>query len=216
MKPTKKNQSKIVAAAYDRGAPTYAQSWAGPHPWMAESREQFGNRVSAGMTLLDVGCGPGHDSAYWTKKGLRTLGIDVSPKTIGVARGLYPMLEFQVLDVLHLKKSGRKFDAVWMAYSLLHIARDSATDVIKSVSFSLRDGGIFFVETTVMDSTQEGVRPIAGLKDEAGQEIEVPYTAWSIDDLTTLLGSCFSVEWSKVYVPLPGRPKIWSAVLRLV
>jgi SAM-dependent methyltransferase len=203
-----------VAAAYDRGAPTYAQSWSAPHPWMAESREKFGGLVSAGMILLDVGCGPGHDSAYWTGKGLRTLGIDVSPKTIDVARRLYPNLEFQVADVLKLKKLDRKFDAVWMSYSLLHIARESTADVIRSIHAALQNHAIFFVETSVMDSTQVSIRPIAGLKDEDGREIEVPCTAWSVDDLLALLSGSFVVEWSKTYAPLPGRPKVWSAILR--
>lgn len=214
MKHPQKDQSRIVAAAYDRGAPTYAQSWSAPHPWMDESREKFGDLVSAGMTLLDVGCGPGHDSAFWTEKGLRTLGIDVSRKTIGIAHRLYPALEFQVMDVLQLGKLDRKFDAVWMAYSLLHIAKDSARDVLRAVRSCLRTGGIFFVETSIMDSTQEGFRPIAGLNDESGREIEVPYTAWSVGDLLALLKPLFAVEWSKVYAPLPGRPKIWSAILR--
>ena len=181
---------------------------------MDEVRKEFGSRVSAGMTLLDIGCGPGHDSAFWTKKGLKTVGIDVSQKTVAVAQGRYPALEFQVLDLMDLGKLHAKFDAAWMAYSLLHITRSSAADALRAVRSSMKANGIFFVETPIMDLTNEEVRPIAGLKDEAGREIKVPYTAWAVDDLTALLSSSFVVEWSKVYDPLPGRPRSWSAILR--
>ena len=183
---------------------------------MAESREKFGGLLAPGMTLLDLGCGPGHDSAYWTGKGLRTLGIDISPKTIDGARLLYPALDFQIMDMLQLGKLDRKFDAVWMAYSLLHVAKESAADVLRSVRSCLHSRGVLFIETPIMDSTWEGVRPIAGLLDESGREIEVPYTAWSVDELTVLCGDIFAVEWSKSEDSLPGRPKGWSAILRAI
>jgi 2-polyprenyl-3-methyl-5-hydroxy-6-metoxy-1,4-benzoquinol methylase len=214
MKPEERKRSEVVAAAYDRGAATYAQSWSVPHPWMEEARREFGARLSAGMTLLDVGCGPGHDSNYWAGKGLTTLGIDVSGEALGVARRLYPSLEFHRVDVLDLGRLGRRFDAIWMSYCFLHIARAAAADVLDSIAASLASGGAFFLFTPIADSTQETLRPIAGLKDEAGREIEVPYTVWSIADLTALLGARFVVEWSQVSTPLPGRPSVWGAIMR--
>lgn len=166
------------------------------------------------MTLLDVGCGPGHDSAYWTGKGLTTLGIDISSKTIDLARGLYPALEFQVMDALELSGLHRTLDAVWMAYSLLHIAKSSALEIFRAIRSVLDPGGLLFIETSIADHTEEAIRPIAGLKDASGQDINVPYTAWSIADLTAVLQTSFTAEWSKTYCPLAGRPDVWSAILR--
>jgi 2-polyprenyl-3-methyl-5-hydroxy-6-metoxy-1,4-benzoquinol methylase len=211
-----KTWSGTVASAYDRGSAGYAQSWTTPHPWMEECRYRFAGLVSPGKTLIDIGCGPGHDSAYWAAKGLRTLGIDISAKTIEGARRLYPALEFEVMDALELEKFYRYFDVAWMAYSLLHISRETAPAVIAAVHSRLHKNGLFFIETPILESTQESLRPIAGLKDENGREIEVPYTAWSIDDLTALLKASFTIEWTKTYAPLPARPKSWSAILRPV
>lgn len=208
------SQSRDVADGYDRGAASYAEAWKQPHPWMAESREQFGKRVRSGMSLLDVGCGPGHDSAYWTGKGLTTLGIDISSKMIDLARGLYAALEFQVIDVIELSELHRTFDAVWMAYSLLHITKNSALDLVRAIRCVLEPEGLLFVETSITNQTEEAIRPIAGLKEATGQDINVPYTTWSIADLTAVLQTSFTVEWSKTYCPLPGRPDTWSAILR--
>lgn len=207
-------QSRAVAAAYDRGAAGYVQSWKEPHPWMAEARAEFGARVSSGMTLLDVGCGPGHDSNYWSEKGLKTLGIDLSQKTIDIAKSNYPKLNFQVMDILDLGVLKQKFDSIWMAYSLLHITKAAAADVIDLVRGHLKPNGVFFVETSIAEQTEEAPRPIKGLNDESGREIEVPYTIWSGEELEHLLSAAFLVEWSKRYDPLKGRTQIWSAVMR--
>lgn len=207
-------QSDKVAGAYDQGASTYVENWSGVHPWMSDARNEFERRISAGMTLLDIGCGPGHDSWYWSEKGMKTLGIDISSRTIAVAQRLYPKLAFRIFDVLELEKIGAKFDAIWMAYSLLHIAKADAPSTVQAVRYCLKPNGLFFVETSISESTSESIRPIAGLKDGNGQEIEVPYTAWSEKDLGAMLDPDFKLEWSKVYSVLPGRPKVWSGIMR--
>lgn len=210
----KRGQSTTVASAYDSGSAAYLQAWRQPHPWMEEARRQFASRVSPGMTLLDVGCGPGHDSRFWADKGLKTLGIDVSPKTIAGARALYKGLSFEVLDVLDLPTLGRTFDAVWMAYSLLHIAAADAPKALAVIAGALKPGGPLFIETPTAEKSAETVRPIAGLKDEAGREIEVPYTLWSESDLLKMLAGDFKLEWGQTASPLPGRPNSWSGILR--
>jgi ubiquinone/menaquinone biosynthesis C-methylase UbiE len=47
-------------------------------------------RVSSGMTVLDVACGPGYVSAALKELGAVTTGIDFSEKMIAIAKGMFP------------------------------------------------------------------------------------------------------------------------------
>src|SRR6202040_3719853 len=94
-----------------------------PHPWLEEERSRFASLLSAGASILDIGCGPGHDSAYFHAKGFNTLGIDISSEMICRARLEHPDCSFVVMDGLKIEDLHQSFDAVWMAYVILHIPR---------------------------------------------------------------------------------------------
>ena len=95
-----------IADAYDRGSPSYRNSWDRPHPWLEEQRNRFVATLWKGARIIDVGCGPGHDSAFFNSLGFDTLGIDVSPKMIEAAKGRYPQCAFAVMNGLDI---GRQF-----------------------------------------------------------------------------------------------------------
>lgn len=40
-----------------------------------------------GSKLLDIGCGTGHWSAYFARKGFDVTGVDISERMVQVARG---------------------------------------------------------------------------------------------------------------------------------
>src|SRR5207302_8534425 len=50
-------------------------------PWKLAEREQFLNRVldDGGGRLLEIGAGPGHDSAFFAGHGLQVVATDLSP-----------------------------------------------------------------------------------------------------------------------------------------
>jgi SAM-dependent methyltransferase len=52
-----------------------------------------------GKTLLDVGCGIGRFSDYWTSKGCKVLGIDARETNIKVMRERYPHIHAAVANV---------------------------------------------------------------------------------------------------------------------
>src|SRR5690349_19269218 len=90
--------TNAIAAAYDLGAVAYAEAWSEPHPWLHSARISCEQQFKPGFRLLDGGCGPGHDSAYWSKRGLITRGVDISASMIDIARCNYPALDFAVAD----------------------------------------------------------------------------------------------------------------------
>ena len=54
------------------------------------------------LPVADVGCGPGHVARHLHELGLRTLGIDLSPRMIELARERTPQVPFQVGSMLAL------------------------------------------------------------------------------------------------------------------
>src|SRR6266404_3830535 len=51
-------------------------------------------RVSTGMSVLDVACGPGYVSAAVKKLGANPTGIDFSRKMVAIARSIFPKATF--------------------------------------------------------------------------------------------------------------------------
>lgn len=80
-------------------------------------------RLGPGDYVLDVATGPGALAAELTKRGARSIGVDLSPRMIELARQLYPGIEFQEADVEHLPFENKTFDAVVCSFGLGHFPR---------------------------------------------------------------------------------------------
>jgi len=68
--------------------------------------------ASGGQTLLDVGCGTGHWSAFFAEMGYSVTGVDVAAAMIEVARSAVPQCTFQVADAHELPFDDGAFDVV--------------------------------------------------------------------------------------------------------
>lgn len=67
------------------------------------------------MSVLDIGCGAGHNAAWLAEEGLETVGIDFSIQAIERARDAFAgpaNLTFKVVDVSQPVAEKRTFDAV--------------------------------------------------------------------------------------------------------
>ena len=72
---------------------------------------------SAGMTLLDFGCGASHLYPYLQRSqfaGLEYHGLDASPAFCELSRNKYPQIDYTCLDVLFAPEELREFDYVVM------------------------------------------------------------------------------------------------------
>jgi len=78
--------------------------------------------VSAGMSILDVACGPGYVSAAVKKLGAIPTGIDFSEKMIAIARMLLPDVVFLHADAQNLPFEHGRFDCVLSNFGLLHVS----------------------------------------------------------------------------------------------
>lgn len=202
-----------VRDAYNYGAERYCERWSRPHYWMAEEREEFSKYATEGKSLVDIGCGPGNDSDYWSSRGLVTTGIDFSAGMIGRARFHFPKLEFLLMDATRLGCLGRGFDLAWSAYCLLHIPPQSVDLFLDGIAQVLNgESPLLFLSTLIGEKTGEDKLPIAGLLDAKGQEIKAPVVVWALADLREVLGQFFVERWSKTSRPLADRGFAYSGI----
>jgi len=106
-------------------------SWAGLHP---------------GMSVADVGCGPGKTSAALldaVRPGGRVVGIDASHERLEYAQEHYGTegLEFHHSDALNDLEELGPFDFVWCRF-LLEYHRERAGQLYASLDRLVRPGGI--------------------------------------------------------------------------
>ena len=78
--------------------------------------------VGTGMSLLDVGCGPGYVSAAAAARGAVPIGIDFSGEMVAIARRMSPQIQFREGDAQHLDFGDGTCDRVVANFALLHLA----------------------------------------------------------------------------------------------
>ncbi len=80
-------------------------------------------KVSANMSILDVGCGPGYVSAAAADRGASPTGLDFSKEMIAIATKMFPKIEFHEGDAQNLPFADATFDRVLANFALLHLAK---------------------------------------------------------------------------------------------
>ena len=77
--------------------------------------------VSLGVSILDVGCGPGYVSAAAAERGAKPIGLDFSREMIAIAQKMFPQIEFKEGDAQDLSFADASFDRVLANFALLHL-----------------------------------------------------------------------------------------------
>jgi len=91
--------------------------------------------------ILDIGCGYGRDSVYFSEKGFDTTGIDTSVKLLSIAKRLAPGARFYKMDMKTLKFKAGYFDGIWCWASFYHLNREDGVKALKEMHRVLRKGG---------------------------------------------------------------------------
>lgn len=97
-----------------------------------------------GSNVLDVGCGPGHDTDYFTSKGFNCLGIDLSKRMIAYARKNYRG-KFRVLDFFNPRFKENTFDGVWCSAAIIHVDKKDLRKLMKNFFRILKNDGLLGV-----------------------------------------------------------------------
>jgi cyclopropane fatty-acyl-phospholipid synthase-like methyltransferase len=93
--------------------------------------------------VLDLGCGPGHESMRLALAGADVVGIDFSQECIRIAqeRCTLPQCQFEVMDFRRLDERWGTFDGVFACASLIHIDPETLPDVISRIRKILHNNG---------------------------------------------------------------------------
>jgi SAM-dependent methyltransferase len=75
--------------------------------------------------VWDVGCGPGHVTAFLAGLGLDAAGIDLSDGMVAQARARHPGLEFRRGSMTALPSGDGEWDGLVSFYSLIHLIDDA-------------------------------------------------------------------------------------------
>jgi uncharacterized protein len=99
---------------------------------------------AAGDPVVEVGCGPGHVTAYLAEAGADATGIDLSPAMVAEARRRFPDGTYEVGDLRRLMRptSADGWSAVLGWYSLIHLAASELPDAVAALARPLAPGGL--------------------------------------------------------------------------
>jgi ubiquinone/menaquinone biosynthesis C-methylase UbiE len=138
--PLKDEFSKFEHEGWERVAGQYDSVWSSSTrqfiPFLLAAAE-----VGKDMAVLDIGCGPGYVAGAASQRGAAPVGLDFSAEMIGIARQMFPQIEFREGDAQKLPYGDASFDRVVANFALLHVS-DPAR-VCAEVCRVLKPGGKF-------------------------------------------------------------------------
>jgi ubiquinone/menaquinone biosynthesis C-methylase UbiE len=128
-------------ATYDQIAEVYAHVNCGPLGGclLALARE-LARCVGEGAHIVDVGCGPGRDVAWFQSQNIRVTAIDVSKGMLAHAKRVAEGAVLR-MDMRQLAFRCACFDGAWCAASLLHLPKRAAPEALMEIRRVIRTGG---------------------------------------------------------------------------
>jgi ubiquinone/menaquinone biosynthesis C-methylase UbiE len=164
--------TKFEHEGWERVANKYDSTW-------SSSTRQFipalldAARLSAKMSILDVGCGPGYVSAAAAERGAIPTGVDFSEEMIGIAKKMFPQLQFRQGDAQNLRFEDATFDRVIANFALLHLANPERA--MAEAARVLKSGGRFAFTTWAKVSENPFVKLVDdAIQAHANLEVDLP------------------------------------------
>lgn len=176
-------------ATYERVAAEYRECH-DDRRVVADAIETFLDALnSEDKRVLDVGCGPGWESATFHEHGFDVTAIDLSPAFLGTVSEIAPNATRSRMDMRALGFADDVFDGVWACASFLHVPLSDAHDTLCEFRRVLRPGGVFFCAV----KRGEGERTSNG--DAYEERDERRFTLYTPDNLCErALDAGFTVE----------------------
>lgn len=165
-----------IAASYDAVAERYAEEIGDELSHKPVDRAWLNLLVelAEGGTIADVGCGPGHVSAYLAELGARVVGIDISRKMIEVALSAYQGIDFEVGSLLALPAGDAKWSGAVCAYSIIHLEPGQRPAAFAELARVIVPGGWLLLSFHI-DDDAHAMGEVERLGQWWGEEVELEF-----------------------------------------
>jgi ubiquinone/menaquinone biosynthesis C-methylase UbiE len=142
-----------VRASYDAVAGAYAEAMSDElrrkpldRALLTAFAEQVREVARDDPRVWDVGCGPGHVTAFLAGLGLHAAGVDLSDGMVAQARKRHPDLEFSTGSMTALPAPDASWDGLVSFYSLIHMIDDAdLRTALAEYRRVLADGGLLLL-----------------------------------------------------------------------
>ncbi|MAU00888.1 MAG: hypothetical protein CL608_27400 [Anaerolineaceae bacterium] len=139
------NHLKKTQETYRQIAADYAQAQQN-RGQLLDQMQQFVALVPSGGTVLDVGCGPGMDTAVLQTHHLSAIGLDFSHEMMRVGRDAHGVqVPFAQADMRRLPFVGQQINGIWACASLLHLERKDVLPTLQEFHRVLHPGGVVYL-----------------------------------------------------------------------
>ncbi len=180
---------KDVRAYYDKTALRWAEEGYADQS-MLPMLKQLMSLLPAEPVLLDLCCGAGYESMRMAQLGARVIGIDLSEKSLAIARQRNPGLVFHVRNMLDDYSDIGMVDAVACIAGLVHLPVEQLRIAFERMASVLQPGGRALL--VVRDG--EGRLPAQSDVEIDGERYDRAFFAHSLRELSQESAGLLSFE----------------------
>ena len=153
--------------------------------FIRKAMRRFVSLLPDGATVLDVGCGPGFDSAELLTHNIFPVSLDLSLTMMQVGRTQFEC-NFVQADMCNLPI--KQVDGIWANASLLHLPRATAITTLSEFARCLRSEGVLYL--AVKSGDGEG-----WTKRSYGHAEPRFFCYWQPDQLDEALSAEFDIHY---------------------
>ncbi|WP_420642555.1 class I SAM-dependent methyltransferase [Candidatus Leptofilum sp.] len=144
------NHLKKTRETYRKIAADYALAWQKRGSLDADL-QKFMALLPEDATVLDVGCGPGMDTAVLQTHHLNAIGLDYSHEMMRAGRDNQGYkVPFAQADMRQLP-IGQQIDGIWASASMLHLNRDDLLPTLQQFWRVLKPNGVLYLSVKLGD-----------------------------------------------------------------
>lgn len=130
-----------TTASYDAMALAYAGRWFGFR--LQDEMARFTAHLAPGARVLDLGCGPGQDTAWLAEQGYAATGVDLSAGMLREAQRLGVTAPLVQADLRYLPFRSGSYRGIWACASLLHLPKAQAEAAVCEMARVIHPGHIY-------------------------------------------------------------------------
>lgn len=177
---SRKDQNlRLTQETYEQIAAVYAQRNR-DRSVLDRDIAQFVSLVKPGGWVVDVGCGPGFDSAVFQQNHLKTIAFDYTYAMMQAGQSELDIEANFVQGDMRYLPFAAQIDGLWVSASLLHLNRADVPYALRQFYRILQNGGVMYLAVKL----GEGEEWTAVSYDQNAPRY---FTYWQEDELDALL-----------------------------